>query len=306
MITITEADLKRFAPKAKREYVQALVGGLYALRTASILENSYRICHFLAQCAHETGGFTIVRENMNYSIKRMREVWPARFRDKPDHELKPLANNPRALADAVYLGRMGNTQPGDGYDFRGGGFLQCTGRGAVAKYCEVLGLDPSPHLLDDIPTTLQFAIVEWTQARCNELADQNDLLAISKAINVGSATSNVIPVGLESRKKWFARAWAIWGEKGKPDTPAETMSLSGALVKIGAPVLAVGEGVRQAAPYIPPVPPWVTETITNVHAWKGVAQQVSALGSEAVVAGGAGAATAATAYAVLKKWLVRS
>lgn len=306
MITITEADLKRFAPHAKKEYVSCLIANLYSLRTAGILDNSYRLCHFLAQCAHETGGFTIIRESLHYtSTKRIREVWPARFKDKTDAEMAPLVKNARALGDAVYLGRMGNTQAGDGYDFRGGGWLQCTGRFAVTKYCGKLGLDPSPSLLDDVATTLQFACIEWQEAKCNDYADENDITKVSKAINVGSATSNVKPVGMASRQEWFAKAWAIWGDKGKPDVPAEPMGLAGLTMKVGAPVLAVGEGVRQAAPYIPSVPPWVTETITNAQAWKGVALQLGSLGNEAYMAGGAGAVTAAGAFAALKKWVIR-
>ena len=77
-------------------------------------------------------------------------------------------------------------------------------------------------------------------------------------------------------------------------------------MKIGAPVLAVGEGVRQAAPYVPPVPQWVTETVMNTTAWKGVLQQLGSLGSEAAVAGGAGLTTAAAAYALARKYLVRA
>lgn len=59
-LTISPDDLKRFAPKAKQEYVTALLGNLYLLQTNGILDNSYRLCHFMAQIAHETGGFTIL------------------------------------------------------------------------------------------------------------------------------------------------------------------------------------------------------------------------------------------------------
>ena len=112
-LTISAEDLKRFAPKAKQEYVTALLGNLYLLQTNGILDNSYRLCHFMAQIAHETGGFTILREDLSYkSAARLRQVWPARFRSKTDAELKPLLRDPRKLGDAVYAGRMGNTQPG--------------------------------------------------------------------------------------------------------------------------------------------------------------------------------------------------
>jgi putative chitinase len=95
----------------------------------------------MAQCASETGGFTIVRESLTYtSAERLRTVWPARFRNKSDAELAHLVRNPVALGDAVYMGRMGNTAPGDGYAYRGGGFLQTTGRFNVEKYCKQCGI----------------------------------------------------------------------------------------------------------------------------------------------------------------------
>lgn len=250
MITITEDDLKKFAPRARADYVAALMGNIYLLRTTGILENSYRICHFLAQVGHETDGLTILRESLTYkTAKRLREVWPARFRDKSDADLKPLLKDPRRLGDAVYLGRMGNTQSGDGYDYRGGGYLQTTGRAAVAKYCERLGLDPSPSLLDDPSVTLQFACLEWADSRCNEHADENDLTKVSKAINTGSATGNVKPVGMDSRQEWFAKAWSIWGDRGKPDTtPKAPMTVMGMLGKVFVPAAAAGETVRQVTP----------------------------------------------------------
>lgn len=272
-LTITEADLKKLAKNAKPEYVAALLGNLYLLRTSGILDNSYRLCHFLAQIAHETGGFTILRESLHYtSAARLRTVWPARFRDKSDAELKPLIKDARRLGDAVYLGRMGNTQPGDGYDYRGGGFLQTTGKDAVKRYCERLGLDPSPSLLDDHSVTLQFACIEWGDSRCNEYADENDLTKVSKAINTGSATGDVKPVGMQSRQEWFAKAWSIWGEKGKADVPAsEPMTGKEVLAKVVAPVAAVGEGARQVAPLISP------PDLSGISAWKAAATEAGSI-----------------------------
>lgn len=267
MLTVTESDIKKLAPKARPEYVTTLIGGLFQLRQAGILDNSYRLCHFMAQCAHETGGFTIVRESLYYKkAAQLRKTWPARFRDKTDADLASLLKNEKKLAESVYFGRMGNVQPGDGYDYRGGGFLQTTGRGAVASYCKRLGLDPSPSLLDDPATTLQFAVLEWSDSKCNEHADENDITKVSKAINTGSATGNVKPVGMQDRQEWFARAWAIWGEKGKPDVPAsEPMTVKEVTAKVGAPAAAVG-AVAPAAIQAPP-------DLSSLTAWKGVAEQ---------------------------------
>jgi putative chitinase len=275
---ITAADLSRFAPNARPEYAAALLGGLDHLRSAGILETPLRLCHFMAQAAHETGGFTIVRENLNYATaKRLRTVWPVRFGDKSDADLAPLVKNPVALGDAVYTGRMGNDTTGDGYAYRGGGFLQTTGKSAVADYARALGLSPSAALLDDLSVTLRFACLEWAESDCCEAADANDIVAVSKAINTGSATSGVKPVGMTDRQAWFAKAWAIWGEKGKADVPAgKPMTVAETAIKVAAPVVAAAEVARQAAPVVAPVPQALTDTLLNLSSWQafGTSTQV--------------------------------
>jgi len=292
-VTITEADIKRFSPRAKKEYVAAILGGLYQMRSAGILDNEHRLCHFMGQSGLETDGFTIVRESLHYTTAaQLRKVWPARFRNKTNAELAPLLRNGKALGDIVYGGRMGNTQPGDGYDYRGGGFFQTTGRGAVAKYAKALGLEPSPHLLDDIPTTLAFACLEWQQANCNACADENDLTKVSKAINTGSASSNVKPVGMQGRQEWFARAWAIWGHEGKPDIPPKIMSLAD-IAKPAAAVVGGAEAVRQAMPLVPAVPAQFTDAVANIGAWKALAAQAAQLPVEMQALGAGGGVTLA-------------
>jgi len=270
---LTESDIKKFAPKAKTEYVVAMLGGLYHLRAAGILESPLRLCHFMAQAAHETGGFTIFRESLNYTTaKRLRKVWPSRFKGKTDAELARLVKNGVALGDEVYMGRMGNDKPGDGYAYRGGGFFQTTGKGAVASYAAKLGLEPSPAMLDDIALTLRFACIEWHEAGCCACADENDILKVSKAINTGSATSNVQPVGLDDRKAWFAKAWAIWGEKGKADQPAKPpMTATEAVVKVGAPVAGAVEVVRHAPIPAPP-------DVSIVSSWQTAMETVAGFG----------------------------
>jgi predicted chitinase len=239
---ITRADLKRFSPKAKPEYIDALMGGMENLREAGILESEYRLCHFLAQVGHETGGFTIIRESMKYSPKRMREVWPARFRSKSEAELKRLAADPVKLGDAVYGGRMGNRKGGsDGYDYRGGGFIQTTGKYAVEKYARALGIEPQAGLLDDLNVCLKFAALEWKDSQCNVWADENDLTKVCKAINTGSATSNIKPVGMADRQRWFAKAWSIWGDKGAADVPVDKPGVAvPAAVATGGGVIGAG------------------------------------------------------------------
>jgi putative chitinase len=272
---LTEADIKRFAPRAKREYVAALLGGMDRLQAAGILDSELRLAHFMGQVGAETDGLTIVRESLTYTTAaRLRTVWPARFRNKSDAELAHLLRNPVALGDAVYMGRMGNSQPGDGYAYRGGGFLQTTGKHAVQSYCKVCGIEPRSDILDDITATLRFACVEWEQSGCNKWADENDITKVSKAINTGSATSNVKPVGMVSRQEWFAKAWAVWGGKGKPDTVAAAPTSTKPAVVATAAATTVAT--------IPSVPQSWLDAISSATTWQTAGEKVAGFGKAAL------------------------
>ena len=91
------------------------------------------LAYIMATAHHETGArFAPVEENLNYSAKRLTEVWPKRFPSIA--AAKPYANNPERLANSVYGGRLGNDEPGDGWKYRGRGFVQVTGKDNYAKY----------------------------------------------------------------------------------------------------------------------------------------------------------------------------
>jgi putative chitinase len=214
MITLTREAWKKFAPGCPAAWTEALFGNLDLLTEHGILETELRWCHFAGTVWAETGNFKELRENLYYvTLGALRRAWPSRFGHMPDSQARAFLRNPRALANKTYNGRMGN-RPGssDGYDYRGGGWINTTGRDAVEAYCKQLGITPGPTTLDDPVITLQFAVLEWTDKKCNDLADQNDILKIAKAINVGSADSNVIPNGMDNRREGFARAWKLWGE----------------------------------------------------------------------------------------------
>lgn len=87
---------------------------------------------FLANVIHESKEFTRYEENLNYSAKRLTEVWPTRF--KTLEEAIPYANNPQKLACKVYGGRLGNNDPLDGWEFRGSGPIQMTGKDHFIKF----------------------------------------------------------------------------------------------------------------------------------------------------------------------------
>ena len=104
--------------------------------------------HLLGQVVHESGSFKLTKENLNYSVEAMMRVWPSRFPTKESAE--PYAKNPKALADKVYSGRMGNKE-GEGHKWIGRGFLQLTGFNNVRSFASDMRL---PEVMDD-PTLLE-------------------------------------------------------------------------------------------------------------------------------------------------------
>jgi putative chitinase len=246
----TRSEFMRFAPKADQRYVKSFLDLEPELEKAGILHHPLILSHFLAQCWAETGGFTIVRENMTYrSVERIRQVWPARARKHTDAWIKMnLVGNPVALASWAYNGRMSNRHgTTDGYDFRGGGPIQTTGRHACQKYCKQLGVPFAVDVLDDIKITWQFAIFEWVSSGCNSLALENDILGISKAINVGSATSSVMPNGLNHRKAGLRRAWAIWGDPKRQNIPQVSDVTEKTLRDLGSETVKISDIAKGGA-----------------------------------------------------------
>jgi putative chitinase len=272
----------RWAPKANKDYLEAFMKLEPQLKKAGILHHPLMLCHFLGQIGAETNGLTIIRENMNYrSVERIRQVWPARTRKLTDAYIKMnLVGNPVALADFAYGGRMGNKKgTEDGYLYRGGGAMQTTGKAACQKYCNALGISFTPDVLDDVELTWLFAIYEWSSSGCGSYALQNDVLAISKIINTGSARSGIQPNGLDHRKRWLKRAWTVWGEPDRKTVPdvsdltleklkekgSETLSTSD-LIKVGAgggAVTSITSGAASESGVVETLPKTSTEQVLD-------------------------------------------
>jgi predicted chitinase len=207
--------VRKVAPQAQASYLAAFENGDGLLRQHDVTTPE-RLAHFLAQILHETGGLRLEHESMNYRAERIMEIFgvgrhSAAIRPA---EAQNLAHNERALAERVYgLGNpgkaaeLGNTQAGDGFRFRGGGLMQTTGRANYRDTGRRCGVDfeAHPEFVLSAEHALKPALVEWKQQRLNVLADNNDILAISRAINCGSAKSKKIPNGMQDRTTWFAR-----------------------------------------------------------------------------------------------------
>ena len=147
---------------AKPEVAAALAStGVAAMRDAGILDYPLRLAHFLAQVAHESAG-----------LRLFVEIWgptPAQFR---------------------YEGRssLGNVQPGDGYRFRGRGPIQITGRDNYRRFGQIIGVDliSDPAAAARPEIGIQIACAYWTATRLNALADRDDVVAVTRAINGGT------------------------------------------------------------------------------------------------------------------------
>jgi putative chitinase len=157
------------------------------------------VAHVMAQGSHECGAGSEVVENLSYSAQRMPQVWPTRFPSAA--AAAPYAHNPRALADKVYNGRMGN-RPGtdDGYNFRGRGFSQTTGRDEYERLGAKTGLDlvNHPDLLTDPAHFLECGVANFVLCGCLPFAQKDDVLNVTKRLNGGT-------VGLVMRKEWLSK-----------------------------------------------------------------------------------------------------
>lgn len=185
------------APEADRAGFLSSASGLF--HHAGLHASAARCHFFLAQLGHESQGLRQATENLSYSAIRLTQVWPSRF---PSLEAaQPFARDPEALAERVYGGRLGNSRPGDGYRYRGRGYLQLTGRenyravGARAG----LPLEAQPELAAEPAHALAVACAVWSWKTLNPYCDAGDFTGLSRRINGGL-------VGLQDRYTWLARA----------------------------------------------------------------------------------------------------
>ncbi|MFN4087804.1 MAG: peptidoglycan-binding protein [Alphaproteobacteria bacterium] len=195
--------LTKLYDKAPPETLRAVAEQADAvLGEFEVLGGRERLHFFLAQIGHESGGLQIRSENMNYSAARMMQVWPSRFPDLA--ATNGLANAPEALANKVYGGRMGNDAPGDGWKYRGRGFIQITGKDGYRNVGDRAGLDlvADPDLALDPKHCLRIACAFWAWKRLNPLCDTGDFVAVTRRINGGT-------IGMNDRFHWLQKAQSV-------------------------------------------------------------------------------------------------
>ena len=145
-----------------------------------------RIAHFLTQLEHESG-LKPISENLNYSSERLRQIFPKYFISKADADR--YARQPERIANLVYANRMGNGNEasGEGWKYRGRGFIQITGKINYFQLANDTDLDclKNPDLLLEEPNALISALWFWNLRKLNALADKDDLVGIRKKVNGG-------------------------------------------------------------------------------------------------------------------------
>ena len=165
------------------------------------LNTSLRLAHFLAQCAHESGDFKVVQENLNYSDVGLLKIFPKYF---DANSAKIYARNPEKIANRVYANRMGNgtEQSGDGWKHRGFGYIQTTGKqnqDSFAEYIKDSAIKTTPELIATKYPLLSAAWFFHTN-NLHKIADEGSseavITKITKRINGGT-------IGLEDRIKHF-------------------------------------------------------------------------------------------------------
>ena len=172
-------------PKVQDSYLDNLIEELnFQLEKFNIITKE-QVAMFLAQCGHESGGFTRFTENLNYSTDRLLTVFPKYFKSRADAE--KVARNPRAIANIVYANRMGNgdVNSGDGYKYRGRGIIQLTGKTNYTKFTSYIGEPDKLTNPDELNTIHYYVLMGVWFWKINQLQTMNNIETVTKRINGG-------------------------------------------------------------------------------------------------------------------------
>lgn len=158
-----------------------------------------RLASFFAQCSHESGGFKYKEENLNYSADALNKVFPKYFKNA-GVDANAYAKQPEKIANRVYADRMGNGNEasGDGYKFRGRGYIQLTGKNNYTNFANDIrkSIDETITYLTTEIGALESALWFWDKNKLNSYADKDDITGMTKVINGGTN-------GLSDRKELY-------------------------------------------------------------------------------------------------------
>jgi putative chitinase len=204
---LTKDQLKKLLPK--NPYIDNWHSALSQLFPDYNIDTPQRIAAFVAQCAHESGNFMVLRENLNYRAATLRKIFPKYFpNDEIANEYANKPNKQEAIANLVYANRMGNGPPesGDGWRYAGKGLIQLTGKSNYTWFAASLQIpveEASEYLLT-FEGAAQSACWFWETNNLNQWADKGDIVTLTKRINGGT-------IGLDDRIKHYEHALHVLG-----------------------------------------------------------------------------------------------
>jgi len=192
-----------------------------------------RIAGFISQCAHESMDFTAMSENLNYREETLNKVFP-RYFGPGKRNAAEYAKNPEKIANYVYMdefrtSKLGNTQPGDGWRFRGRGLKQLTGRDNYTRFAKDYDMtaEEAAVWVETKEGALASALWFWNTNKLNSIADTGNVAALTKKINGGD-------IGLADRQARYAKAMAALGGKIDAIAPAAAPAASTGVLRVGS------------------------------------------------------------------------
>ena len=190
--------------KLKGHVPDTVIAQIPDVMTKFKIDTALKLAHFLSQCGHESGGFRIVNENLNYSAKGLLGIFKKYFPNNAKAEA--YQRKPEKIANIVYANRMGNgpEASGEGYKYRGRGYIQLTGKQNYTAFGKAIGVDIATNP-DLVATKYPLLSAAWFFTRClPKCTDASDaaVTAVTKCVNGGT-------IGLEDRKKHFKEYFAL-------------------------------------------------------------------------------------------------
>jgi putative chitinase len=202
MMELTKEQLSQLLPK--NPYIDQWHHALSQLLPDYEIDTPQRIAAFIAQCSHESGGFTALKENLNYRAVTLRKVFPKYF---PNDDLaNAYAGKQEMIANKVYASRMGNgdESSGDGFRYCGRGLIQLTGKSNYQAFADSLemNVEDVPEYLQSFEGAAQSACWFWESNNLNRFADTGDIKGMTRVINGGY-------IGLDDRIKHYDHALSV-------------------------------------------------------------------------------------------------
>lgn len=185
--------------KLKGHIPDTVIAQIPDVMTKFKIDTAVKLSHFLAQCGHESGGFKVVNENLNYGAKGLLTIFKKYF--PTEEKAKLYERKPEKIANLVYGGRMGNgvEATGEGYKFRGRGYIQLTGKDNYTAFGKAINEDIAANP-DLVATKYPLLSAAWffsknCLGKCVDASDAS-VLAVTKCVNGGT-------IGLADRQKHF-------------------------------------------------------------------------------------------------------